>query len=411
MKLPKFHAVTQHFDPSAIKDVAGAVRDEFTRFDFGDKIQPGQSVAVGVASRGTHDLKALVTTTIGCLKALGLRPFVFPAMGSHGGGTAQGQAKVLSELGITEKEVGAPVVSNMDVVSLGKIESGAEVFFAKDALDADHVVVINRIKPHTAFRSDVESGLCKIMAVGCGRQKGAESMHRHDLATAIVPAAERIIQKAPILCGIAVTENALGGTHSMTLARPEAFPDVDRQWLKAAWNLLPRLPIDNLDILLVDEMGKNISGTGMDPNVIGFWRRAGGPREPDYNTLIVLGLTSHSQGNGTGIGFADLTTQQVISRIDWQATYLNSMTSGFFNTARMPMPLENDRRAIETALNRIPEMKKLRMARIINTAELEQFWVTEAVLPELGEKQNIDIDHKSVALQFDKNNRILPFDF
>ena len=199
LKLPKFHTVTQNFDPTAIKDIAAAVGDEFARFSPGDKIHSGQKVAVGVASRGTHDLKALVAATIACLKALGLHPYVFPAMGSHGGGTAQGQEKVLRDLGVTQESVGAPVVSNMDVTSLGKVASGAEVFFSKAALEADHIVVINRIKPHTAFRSDVESGLCKILTVGCGCQKGAENMHRYDLAKTIVPAAELIIQKAPVL--------------------------------------------------------------------------------------------------------------------------------------------------------------------------------------------------------------------
>ncbi|MBW2430981.1 MAG: DUF362 domain-containing protein, partial [Deltaproteobacteria bacterium] len=291
MDLPPFYRIRQRFNVNSLADVAAAVRDEFSKFDPADKIRPGQTVAVGVASRGTHDLKILVATTVACLKSMGLKPFVIPAMGSHGGGTAEGQTQVLAELGITQDAVGAPVVSNMEVVSLGRIESGADVFFAKDALDADHVVVINRVKPHTAFRSEVESGLCKILAVGCGRQKGAANMHRYDLAKTIVPAARLIMQQVSVLCGLAVTENALGATNSLKLARPEEFPEVDREFLKIAWTLLPKLPVDDLDILLVDEMGKNVSGAGMDPNVIGFWRREGGPRQPDYHILVVLDLT------------------------------------------------------------------------------------------------------------------------
>ena len=208
MDLPPLYRIRQHFDVTAIADVAAAVRDEFSKFDWGNKIRPGQSVAVGVGSRGTHDLKILVASTIACLKSMGLNPFVIPAMGSHGGGTAAGQARVLAELGITRDTVDAPVVSNMDVASLGRIESGAEIFFAKDALAADHVVVINRVKPHTAFRSEVESGLCKILAIGCGRQTGAANLHRYDLAQTIVPAARLIIRQAPVLCGLAVTETA-----------------------------------------------------------------------------------------------------------------------------------------------------------------------------------------------------------
>jgi len=408
MNIPPFYRVQQLFDVASVPDVAAAVRDEFSRFNPGAKIRAGQTVAVGVGSRGTHDLKVLVTATVGCLKSIGLKPFVIPAMGSHGGGTAEGQRQVLAELGITQDAVGAPIVSKMDVVSLGRVESGAEVFFAKDALDADHIVVLNRIKPHTAFRAEVESGLCKILAVGCGRQKGAENMHRYDLAKTIVPAARLIMQQAPVLCGLAVTENALGGTHSLKLARPEEFPAVDREFLKIAWTLLPKLPVDDLDILLVDEMGKNVSGAGMDPNVIGFWRREGGPRKPDYRILAVLDLTPHSHGNATGIGMADLTTRRVVDSIDWEATYLNAFTSGVLRSARMPIPVENDRLAVEAALNRTPDPAGARMARIVNTGELETFWATAAVLPELRAQPNITVDKAAVALEFNPDGRLLP---
>jgi hypothetical protein len=408
MDLPPFYRIQQRFDVSTVADVAAAVRDEFSKFDWGNKIRPGQSVAVGVGSRGTHDLKILVVSTVACLKSIGLKPFVIPAMGSHGGGTAEGQTRVLAELGITQDAVGAPIVSNMDVVSLGRIESGAEVFFAKDALDADHIVVINRVKPHTAFRSEVESGLCKILAVGCGRQKGAANMHRYDLGQTIVPAARLIIQQASVLCGLAVTENALGATHSLKLAQPEEFPGLDREFLKIAWTLLPKLPVDDLDILLVDEMGKNVSGAGMDPNVIGFWRRDGGPRRPDYRILVVLDLTPHSHGNATGIGMADLTTRRVVDHIDWEATYLNAFTSGVLRSARMPIPVENDRLAVEAAWYRTPDPGGVRMVRIVNTGELESFWATAAVAAELKKQENITVDDAACALKFSHDGRLLP---
>jgi hypothetical protein len=339
---------------------------------------------------------------------MGLNPFVIPAMGSHGGGTAEGQARVLAELGITRDTVDAPVVSNMEVASLGRIESGAEVFFARDALAADHVVVINRVKPHTAFRSEVESGLCKILAIGCGRQTGAENLHRYDLAQTIVPAARLIIRQAPVLCGLAVTENAGGGTHSLKLALPEDFPALDSEFLKTAWTLLPKLPVDDLDILLVDEMGKNVSGAGMDPNVIGFWRREGGPRRPDYRILVVLDLTQPSHGNATGIGMADLTTRRVVDNIDWEATYLNAFTSGVLRSARMPIPVENDKSAIEAALDRTPDPAGVRMARIVNTGQLESFWATAAVASELKGQHNITVDDAACEFKFSRDDRLLP---
>jgi hypothetical protein len=408
MHFPPLYRIQQRFDVSSIDDVAQTVRDEFASFTPPTRVRSGQSVAVGVGSRGTHDLMILVKTVVECLRAMQLKPYIISAMGSHGGATAEGQAQVLAELGITEESVKAPIVSNMDVVSLGHIESGAEVFFAKDALAADHIVVINRVKPHTVFRAGIESGLCKILAVGCGRQKGAANMHKYDLGKTIVPAARLIMQKASVLCGLGVTENAVGGTHSIKLVGPKKFAGLDREFLKIAWTLLPKLPVDDLDILLVDEMGKNVSGAGMDPNVIGFWRREGGPRKPDYRILVVLDLTPHSHGNATGIGMADLTTRRVIDQIDWNATYLNVFTSGVLRSARMPIPLENDRTAVETAFNQVPDPANARMVRIVNTSELETFWASQAILPELRAHANITVDNQPLELRFNQDGRLIP---
>lgn len=408
MPFPWLYRVDQNFDVTTFENVAEAVREQFAKFPSGDKVRQGQSVAVAVASRGTHDLRVLVATAIACLKDMGLKPYIIPAMGSHGGATGAGQARVLAELGITEENVKAPVISSMEVVSLGRMETGPEVFFAKDALAADHIVVINRVKPHTAFRGEIESGLCKILAVGCGKQKGAANMHKFDLAKTIVPAAQMIMNKASVLCGLAVTENALGGTHSMKLARPEEFADVDRELLKGAWKLLPKVPLDYLDVLVVDEMGKDISGAGMDPNVIGFWRREGGAREPDYHTLIVLDLTQQSHGNATGIGMADLTTRRMINKIDLPATYMNALTSGVLRSARLPIYLENDRAVLEAALNSLPDAQAARFARIVNTAALETFWVTESLLAELRGEKTLTVHDRPLKLEFSNDGRLLP---
>lgn len=409
MVFPLFYHIQQRFDVTSIQDIAGSVREQFTAFNAEDRVKSGQTVAVGVGSRGTHDLKTLVTTVVECLQNMGLKPYIIPAMGSHGSATGEGQAQVLAELGISESTVGVPVVSNMDVISLGRLDSGAEVFFARDALDANHIVVINRVKPHTAFRGEVESGLCKILAVGCGRQKGASNMHKYDLSRTIVPAAQMIIEKTPVLCGLAVTETASGGTHSIRLARPEEFAEVDRLLLKEAWELFPKLPLDDLDILLVDEMGKDISGAGMDPNVIGFWRREGGPRKPDFRTLIVLDLTPQSHGNATGIGMADLMTRRVMDKVDLKATYMNALTSKILRSARLPISLENDRVALETALDAVPDPSSARMARIVNTGSLETFWATEALLPELRAQDGIAVDDQALEIRFDGEGRLLPF--
>ena len=404
---PVMYRVRQRLEAPYIEDVAGAVHRELTCCLLEDRVRPGQSAAITVGSRGIHDLVTIVSATIGHLKELGLKVFIIPAMGSHGGATDEGQARVLRELGITESSVGAPVVSNMDAVSLGRLESGAEVFFARDALEADHLVVINRVKPHTIVRGDVESGLCKMLAVGCGRQKGAANMHKYGLAASIVPAAQVILEQVPVLCGLAIVENASGQTHTIKAALPHHFVDVDGELLREAKRLFPRIPLDDLDILVVDEMGKNISGAGIDPNVVGFWRRVGGPRQPDYRTLIVLDLTPQSHGNATDIGMVDLTTRRVIDKVDLKATYTNALTSGLLSGARLPMALENDRAALAAALSQVPQPERVRMVRIVNTLSLETFWATGAVLPELREQTGVVVDDTPLEMEFDAKGRLV----
>ncbi|HSM73012.1 MAG TPA: DUF362 domain-containing protein, partial [Desulfobacterales bacterium] len=299
--------------------------------------------------------------------------------------------------------------SGMAVDSLGRLASGAEVFFARDALAADHLVLLNRVKPHTAFRAPVESGLCKMLAVGLGKARGAAVLHKYGLARTLVPAAERILAHAPVLCGIAVVENARDEIHTLRLVRPEAFAAVDAELLVTARALLPRIPLDDLDILLVDEMGKNISGTGIDPNVVCFWRRSGGERSPDYRTLIVLDLTRESHGNAVGIGMVDLTTRRVVDRIDIPATYTNALTTGIWTSARIPLHLETDRAVIEMALSKVPDPRQVRMVRIVNTRSLEVFWASAALLPELRSLGSVDVARQALRLSFDAAGRLLPF--
>jgi hypothetical protein len=316
---------------------------------------------------------------------------------------------VLRDLGVSEESIGVPVISSMEVVSLGRIEEEMEVFFSKDALEADHVVVINRVKPHTAFRGEVESGLCKMLVIGCGKHRGAMSAHRFDIAKTLLPASRLILEKVSILCGVAVVENARKQIQEVRLAFPEEFVRVDAELLLKAREHFPRLPMDDLDILIVDEMGKEISGAGIDPNVIGFWRREGGPRQPDYRIVVVLDLTEPSHGNATGVGMADLIPRRLRDKIDLHATYTNALTSGVLRSARLPMVLDDDRRVLEAALSCVPHPNRVRMARIVNTLSLETFWVTEALLPELRAREGIRIEEPPLPLEFDRENRLLPF--
>jgi hypothetical protein len=406
---PMLYKVKQLFDNSSEPDPSGAVRREIERRDLSGRFTPGQSIAVAVGSRGIQGIAGMVAAMVSSLKGLGLKPFIIPAMGSHGGATAEGQQQVLEHMGITEAAVGAPIRSSMDVVSLGHLPSGAEVFVARDALEADHLALINRVKPHTAFRGQVESGICKMLTVGCGKHQGALNMHKFGLAESIIPAARVILDRVSVLFGIAVLENAAEKTHTIRLVLPEAFIESDTEMLKTAFRLFPRIPVDDLDVLVVGEMGKNISGGGMDPNVIGMWRRDGGERKPNYRTVVLLNLTPESHGNAMGIGLADLTTHRVIDMLDRKATYTNALTTGIWAAARLPISLENDRAALEMALSRVCDLRKVRMACITNTLFLETFWASEALLTELRLRGDIEIDETPLAFRFDDEERLLPF--
>jgi hypothetical protein len=406
---PMLYKVNQIFDDSFEPDPSGAVRRGIARSDLSGRFTPGQTIAVAVGSRGIQEIVGMVAAMVSSLKTLGLKPFIIPAMGSHGGATGDGQRQVLEHMGITEAAVGAPIRSSMDVVSLGHLPSGAEVFVARDAMEADHLALINRVKPHTAFRGQVESGICKMLAVGCGKHQGALNMHKFGLAESIVPAASVILDRVSVLFGIAVLENAAEKTHTVRVVLPETFIESDAEMLKTAFGLFPRIPVDDLDILVIGEMGKNISGGGMDPNVIGMWRRDGGAREPNYRTVVLLNLTPESHGNAMGIGLADLTTRRVIDMLDMKTTYTNALTTGLWAAARLPIALENDRVALETALSRIHEPEKVRMACITNTLFLETFWASPALLIELRLRRDIEIDEKPLAFRFSGEERLLPF--
>ena len=410
MNFPVMYRAEQEFVTEGISDVPAAVRAAFAGFKPERDIRPGQSVALGVASRGTHDLKDLVKTSVECLKEMGLKPFIIPAMGSHGGATAPGQIEVLNNLGITEELTGVPIKASMEVVSLGRIANGSEVLVAKDAFSADHLMVINRVKPHTGFRADVESGLCKIMAVGLGRQKGAVNVHRFNLADTVVPSALRIMEKAPLLCGLAVTENALGQTHSLRLTPPSRLVETDAEFLTEAWKIMPLLPFDSLDLLIIDEMGKDVSGTGMDPNVIGFWRRMNsGPRVPDYRYVAVLDLTEASHGNATGMGMADLIPERIRAKIDYHATYMNCRTSGVYLVGKTPMVLPTDRELLEVAFGNLPDPAHARVVRIVNTSRLKTFWLSQSCCESLGQSQKVAVDPKTLGFKFDSEGGLLPF--
>lgn len=380
MTYPLFYDVEQTFETSQINDIAKTADAVFASFDR-STIKQGASVGITVGSRGIDRIVPLLQAVVRNLRAFGLHPFIIPSMGSHGGSTAEGQTAILSKLGITEESAGCPIVSSIETVSLGILDEGAEVFVAKDALEADYIFVMNRVKPHTLFHGEVESGLCKMLAIGLGKPRGADNLHNFPLETVIKPAALRILEHINLLAGLAVVENAVEKLHSIKLCTKEDVVKTDSSLLSVSAAILPRIPLDSLDLLIIDEMGKNISGTGMDTNVIGAWRRMAGERKPEYKTLVVLNLTPQSQGNAHGIGMADLIPKRLADSIDTTATYANSLTTGVWASGRLPITLPTDKAVIDAALAKAP--KQIRAVRITNTLSLQHFWATEAVLDDL----------------------------
>ena len=387
MDRPLMVPMRQEFDTARIDDFEGTlarkIRDHLATVTFSN----GDSVAIGVGSRGITPLVAAVLTIVRELKAVGLEPFIVPAMGSHGGATPEGQEAVLAEYRITEAGVGAPIRATMETVVTGKGPRGHEYLMDANAYNADHIVVLGRVKPHTDFHGDIESGLCKMTAVGFGKQKGAERIHQYGLAETIPEAAQTAIETGKILMGVAMVENPLDEPAQVEVVGADQFHATDRALLKIAKAILPVLPADELELLLVDEMGKNISGAGMDTNIIGLFRLLGdGPRTPNYRYIATLRLTEESNGNATGIGMADLVSQKLVDAMNPEYTYMNCLTSMTVQGARVPMTLPTDEATVDTAIGlarRAASSDTPRMARIKNTMELQMFEASEPLADEL----------------------------
>lgn len=410
MPLPTLIRVQQAFDKTRLEDAPGAVTAGLKRLRLEHRIKPGARIAITAGSRGIQNLVTMTRAAVDAFKAMGAQPFIVPAMGSHGGATDEGQKSLLADLGISENTMGCPVVSSMEVEEIGKTPSGTPVYLDKHALHSDGIIAINRVKLHTVFRGDVESGLCKILAVGLGKHRGAQQIHKIGVAEIVVESARVILAKAPILAGVAVLENSRDETMEIQVVPPERIEATDVALLKRAWQVFPRVPFDPLDVLVVDEMGKNISGTGMDTNVIGIGGRMGGKMTmgtPVVSTVVVLGLTPETHGNANGVGLADLTTRRLVDSIDYKATYTNVITTRLWAGGRLPLILETDREAIELAVGDTP-LDEVRLVRIPNTLHLEELEISGALLPE-ARRLGLSLLGEARPLTFDGTGRIRPF--
>ena len=366
----------------AVDDVALATRRALESVDVGSCIAPGASVAVGVGSRGIVHIDVITRHVIQALQAAGFKPFIVPAMGSHGGATAEGQAAVLARMGVTEQAMGCPIRTCMETEVIGRTGNGFPIHFDRNTLSADAVVLINRIKTHPRFVGAFESGLMKMLLVGMGKRIGALNVHRYsvrnDFQELVQTAGRIILDRVPVAFGVAVLENAFHRTALIRAVPAEAFLEVEPELQRQAKRLAPRLPVSEVDLLVVDRIGKDISGTGMDTYVIGL--------RPDSPTrvarIVALDLSEASGGNAQGIGFAALTTQRLLDKIDLHATRTNALTAGRPEGARLPIPLSTDRDAVRHGIDLVggPEA---RIVHIRDTASLERLDASGALWAEV----------------------------
>lgn len=413
ISLPKMIPVRQLFEAPTVNDIEVKIKEELSQEIFKKKIKPGSRVAVGVGSRGIANIKKITASVVNELIAWGAKPFIVPAMGSHGGGTAEGQIKVLAELGITEASIGVPFVSSMNVVQLDTLDDGTPVYLDEASCYSDAIIFINRVKPHTSFKGDYESGLLKMMAIGMGRHKGALAVHQHPLADMpmLLPKiAEVYLKKAPIVFGVAVLENAYDQTAEIVAVPAVKMISEEKGLLAKAKQYMPKIIPQKLDLLLVNEMGKNISGSGMDPNITG---RAASKAPQKFNApqierLVVLGLTKETKGNACGIGVADVTTKRVFDEINLDYTYANVVTSKVLDSAKIPIVMPNDKEAIHTALTTCYNINfdNPRVAWIKNTLELENILVSESVLADLQGNSQIEVTGEPIEVTYDSNEYI-----
>jgi len=410
MNIPELVKVRQTFAADRLEDIEKAVGSEIAR--VGLAIRPGDRIAITAGSRGIANLARIVRAVVAELKSRGAEPFIVPAMGSHGGATAQGQAEVLAGYGITEQAVGAPVRSSMEVVELPRGELEHPVYQDRLAHEADGIVVLNRVKVHTDFHGDTESGLLKMCVIGLGKHRQALAMHRygvHGIRDLLPPAAEQIIRHSKILFGLGIVENAYDETAVIRAIRPEEMRREEMKLLEICRCNMPRLPCDALDLLIVDRMGKDISGSGMDTNIIGRMSIRGEmePERPRVRTLVVTDLTDASHGNAAGMGLADFITRRLQDKIDFQATYENILTSTFNERGKMPIVADTDRQAVQYAMRTWGPVaaEDAAIARIRDTLHLGELYVSKPVLERCGQ---LEIIGQATGL-FDESGSLKPF--
>jgi hypothetical protein len=397
---PQIFRVRQTFDAPRLDDVSAEVGRQLGGLGLEKTIRSGQSVAITAGSRGIANIALIIRAAVQFFKSFGAKPFIVPAMGSHGGGTPEGQRAVIEAYGVTEEFCGCPIRASMETVIVCQTAEGFPVHFDRLAFEADHVLVCGRVKPHTDFVGDIESGLMKMMLIGLGKHEGAKVYHRaiHDYSFGQIvrSVGRRVLEACPIRAGLAIIENGYDETSQIVGVLPRDFETREKELLVIARRLLPRLPFEEIDLLIIDEIGKNISGTGMDTNVIGRKHndhQAVEGESPKVRRIFVRSLTKETQGNATGIGLAEFCTKRLLEQMDLQKTRINCLTAGHISAAMLPMDFDTDQDVIDAALPTIGlrEPADARMVWIRNTLDVREVECSAAYLEQARARSDLEV--------------------
>jgi hypothetical protein len=411
IKIPKMARVAQNFEDTTIRNIPAAVAREFAKQEISRVIQSGMSIAVTAGSRGIANISIILKETVAQLHKLGAKPFLFPSMGSHGGATVEGQLLILKSFGITEETMGCPIKSSMETVVVGQTSEGKPISIDKYAHEADGIVTVARIKPHTSFRGKYESGLLKMLAIGMGNQQGAEGCHDEGfgkMAHNIEVYADVIMAKTNVLFGLAIVENAFDNTCHIESILTANFKVREADLLLKAKAWMPKIYIPKFDILIVDQIGKNFSGDGADPNITASYSTPYASGGPQWQRYVILDLSYETHGNAVGIGMADFSTKRAFDKIDFDATYPNGFTARVFSVLRVPVILKNDELAIKSAIFACTNIDKSKpkIVRIKNTSHIEEIIISEALVEGIKKHPMMKLLEEPREVVFDKDGNL-----
>lgn len=411
IKLPQIMKVSQTFDNTKLDDVEGDLNQKLIDKNIKDKIKPGMKIAITGGSRGISFYKELMKTIVSFVKKCGATPFIVPSMGSHGGGTSEGQENMLKKLGITKESVGCEIISSMDVVEVGRTSKDLPVYIDKNAANADGIILLNRVKLHTSFRGKYESGLIKMMAIGLAKRKGADMTHflrYENMAENLVEVGKIALNNLNIICGVASIENGYNEVADLFVLHKDEILQEEPKILEKSKRLMPRIYLDDIDVLIVNEIGKNISGTGVDTNIVGRFHTNAASGGPNTVKLGFLDISEKSGGNGNGMGLADFVSKKFFRKIDFESTYINAITSTEPNSVKLPLVLDNDKYVFQgcVKLCGVKNIQDIKLVIINNTKELDEIYMSKSAFENTVDKSKVKKESELFDIPFDEEGNL-----